>query len=185
MGRLLSCHKFWLNWVCAFGTSSLIQQEASFNYSLLFHAHRKHSKGRESLKWGLWVLSHWIWWGKGRKEYLFFRHSSCLLLNCLQNIMETLSYFTLKANGAAISRSTGEWKVEEHCWIYGLHSSKIPQVLPVILEASNLWHQNLLRKHCKMQLQWAWTWVSLPLTFEWKPKSDPSLSWIKFQISLF
>lgn len=68
MGRLLSCHKFWLNWVSAFGTGLLIEQEISFNYFLHFHVHRKHSKGRKGLKWRLLLVSHPTESGEGKDE---------------------------------------------------------------------------------------------------------------------
>lgn len=123
-----------------------------------------------------------IWWGKGREAYLSFRHqvdSSFLLPDCLQNVKANLCYFSLKASGATISRSTRKLRGEEHCWVY---ESKKPWVFAVIVEASNLWDENHSGRHCKMQLQWARTWLSasfnlwlaiqIRLWTEWDKVSD-------------
>lgn len=133
------------------------------------------------------TFPHWIWWGKGREAYLSFRHqidSSCLLLDCFQNIKKTLSYFTLKASGSIISRRRRKWKVEEHWWVYEVST-----------------HPNTHK-----YFQWSWRLPTFEikifqegtarcscsepepdshphLTFDWKSKSDSGLSWIRFQIS--
>lgn len=149
MGRLLSCHKFWLNWVCAFGMGLLIEQETSFNYFLHFHAHRKHSKERKGLKWGLWLFPYPTESGEGKdeKHICLTRHqvdSSSLVLNCLQNIKETLN-----VSGAAISRIQGNRKLRNT-----VEFVKIPPIQKHTSISSDPWgFQPLGWKYFKQVLQ--------------------------------